>query len=133
VTANLGGGAANLVFDGGILQITGTTLANFSGIGHTVSFNATKTVGLDINNVAHTFTVDQVLNQTTGGFTKLGAGTVILNQTNTYTGATAVNGGTLRVNTPGLLDANSVVTVAAPRSAAMARSMARSVLPPMAL
>lgn len=94
-TGNLGGAASTLVFDGGTLQITGTTLANFSGIGHTVTFTAVRLVGLDINNSGHTFTVDQVLNQTSGGFTKRGAGTVILNQTNTYTGATTVSAGTL--------------------------------------
>jgi fibronectin-binding autotransporter adhesin len=96
-SANLGGAASNLVFDGGTLQITGTSLTNFSGIGHTVLLNAGKTVGLDINNAANTFTADQVLNQTSGGFTKLGAGTAVMDQINTYTGVTAVKGGTLRV------------------------------------
>ena len=107
VTANLGTSAANLVFDGGALQITGTTLTNISGIGHTVSFNATKTVGLDINNAANTFTVDQVLNQTSGGFTKLGAGTAILNQANTYSGGTTLNQGALTVSGGGTLGATT--------------------------
>lgn len=98
---NLGASAANLVFDGGTLQITGTVLTNFSTIGHTVSFNATKSVGLDISSAGHTFTVDQVLNQTTGGFTKAGAGSVILNQANTYTGVTTLSAGTLSVATIG--------------------------------
>ena len=70
-TSNLGGAASNLVFDGGTLQITGTTLTNVSGIGHTVITNAGKTVGLDINNSGNIFTFDQVLNQTTGVLTKL--------------------------------------------------------------
>ena len=98
VSANLGDAASNLVFNGGTLQITGTTLTNFSGIGHTVSFNAGQTVGLDIDNAANIFTVDQVLDQTAGGFTKLGAGTADLNLNNTYTGTTNVNAGTLNVN-----------------------------------
>jgi autotransporter-associated beta strand protein len=92
---NLGATASNLVFDGGTLQVTGTTLANFTGIGHTVVFTANQTVGLDVNDAGHTFTVDQVLNQGTGGFTKLGAGTALLTQNNTFTGAINVNGGTL--------------------------------------
>jgi fibronectin-binding autotransporter adhesin len=95
LTANLGAPAANLVFNGGTLQITGTTLTNFSGLGHTVSFTAGQTVGLDINNLANTFTADQVLNQTSGGLTKLGAGTLVLNQTDTYTGPTTLSAGTL--------------------------------------
>ncbi|MES2920357.1 MAG: autotransporter-associated beta strand repeat-containing protein [Verrucomicrobiota bacterium] len=94
---NLGEAASNLVFDGGTLQVTGIALTNFSGIGHTVSFNSGKTVGLDINNSGNTFTVDQVLNQTTGGFTKLGAGTVVLNQNNTYTGGTTLTAGVLNL------------------------------------
>jgi fibronectin-binding autotransporter adhesin len=90
-SANLGAAASNLVFSGGTLQITGTSLTNFSTIGHTVSF--TGNVGLDINDAANTFTVDQLLNQGTGGFTKLGAGTAVLNLANTYTGDTTVQGG----------------------------------------
>ena len=112
VTANLGGAAANLVFNGGNLQITGTTLSNFSGLGHAVSFTADKAVGLDINNAGHTFTVDQILSQTTGGFNKLGAGTAILNQTNTYTGATLINAGTLALgHATDTLASGSAVTV----------------------
>ena len=81
------------------MQVTGTTLANFTGIGHTVSFTAAKAVGLDIDNSTHTFTVDQILNQTTGGFTKSGAGKATLNQANTYTGITTINAGILSANT----------------------------------
>ncbi len=103
-TSNLGAPAANLVFNGtsvtagGTLQITGTALTSFSTIGHTVSFTAARLVGLDIANAAHTFTADQVLNQTTGGFTKIGAGTVVLNQANTYSGITTAGGGLLKLD-----------------------------------
>ncbi|MCX6995726.1 MAG: autotransporter-associated beta strand repeat-containing protein, partial [Kiritimatiellaeota bacterium] len=113
VTANLGAAASGLTFNGGTLQITGTTLANFSGIGHTVAFTAAQGVGLDINNAAHTFTVDQALNQTSGGFTKLGAGTAILDQANTYTGGTTISAGTLQLGaggTSGALSASSAIT-----------------------
>jgi fibronectin-binding autotransporter adhesin len=90
---NLGDAAANLVFNNGTLRITGNTLTNFSGIGHTVSFTANKTVGVDIDDPTSTFTVDQALTQGTGGFSKYGEGTALLNQTNTYSGNTTVSGG----------------------------------------
>ncbi len=111
-TGNLGAAASNLVFNGGTLQITGTTLTNISGIGHTVITNPGETVGLDINNAANTFTFDQVLNQTTGGLTKLGAGTLVLNKANTYTGATTVSAGTLQAGVAAqAFGNNSVVTL----------------------
>jgi autotransporter-associated beta strand protein len=93
----LGGASADLVFDGGTLQVTGTALTSLTSLGRTnpVVFNATKTVGLDIADVNNTFTVGQVLNQTTGGFTKSGAGTAVLDQNNTFTGAVTVGAGTL--------------------------------------
>jgi autotransporter-associated beta strand protein len=93
--SNLGAGAANLVFNGGGIQITGTTLTNISGIGHTVTFTATKPIVFDIDDPANTFTVDQVLNQTSGTLTKSGAGTLVLNKANTFTGATTLYGGPL--------------------------------------
>ena len=94
-SANLGAAASNLEFDGGTLQITGTTLTSVSGIGHSVSFNAGKLVALDINSSSNTFTVDQVLNQTTGGFAKLGAGKVVFTQANSYSGDTTVSAGAI--------------------------------------
>jgi fibronectin-binding autotransporter adhesin len=117
VSPNLGGGFSNLVFDGGTLQITGNNLTNFSGIGHMVVLNAGKTVGLDINAATNTFTADQILNQTTGGFTKSGAGTVILNNNNTYTGPTEAKGGTLNVtgsilSTSVLVDSGAILDLA---------------------
>ena len=105
--SNLGSANA-LVFDGGSLQVTGTTLTTFGT--HVPAFNADKTVGLDIANAANSFTVSQILNQAGGGLTKLGRGTLVLSATNTYTGATTINAGTLRIdnasavtNTSGIL------------------------------
>ena len=49
----------------------------------------------------------------TGGFKQVGSGTTVLSLANTYTGTTAVNAGTLLVNSPGSLSAASTVTVAA--------------------
>ena len=98
--ANLGNGNA-LVFNGGTLQITGTALNSYAAgvIGsHAVTLTTDKTVGFDIANAGNTFTVDQILNQGTGGLTKLGAGALTLSGANSYTGLTAVNEGTLIVN-----------------------------------
>lgn len=108
---NLGAAASSLVFNGGTLRITGNALTTLTGIGHAVTFNAATAVGLDISDASQTFTADKVLNQTTGGLTKSGAGKLVLNQTNTYTGATTVSGGTLLVNSPGSLASGSTVAV----------------------
>ncbi|HSH92838.1 MAG TPA: autotransporter-associated beta strand repeat-containing protein [Roseimicrobium sp.] len=104
-TGNLGGATSALIFDGGTLQITGTALTSVSGIGHTVTFNAGKTVGLDIAASGNTFTLDQALNATSA-LTKLGAGTLELTGANNYSGTTTVTTGTLKLsgtnNTAGL-------------------------------
>jgi autotransporter-associated beta strand protein len=111
-TGNLGLPASNLVFNGGTLKIRGTTLSNFSTIGHTVVFTDTKSVALNIDDAGHTFTVDQALNHGTGGFTKSGLGTVNLDQTsNTHTGTTTVSAGTLNVsNIPAAVSGLTSVT-----------------------
>ena len=106
--ANLGNGNA-VVFDGGTLQVTGTALTNLNT--HTVTGNATKTVALDINNAANTFTIGQALNQTTGGLTKVGAGNLVLTGTNTYSGGSSVTTGTLAFSGTGALPTSGVLTI----------------------
>jgi fibronectin-binding autotransporter adhesin len=97
--ANNLGTATSLVLNGtatdagGTIQIRGTALTSFTGLASSVAVTATRAVGFDIQDVANTFTVNQVLNQTTGNFTKSGAGTLVLNQNNTFTGATTITGG----------------------------------------
>ncbi len=97
--ANLGNGNT-LIFNGGTLQITGTTLNSYAGgfIGtHAVTLTAGQTAGFDIAGATNTFIVGQILNQGAGGLMKTGPGTLVLGGANTYTGATIVNGGTLAV------------------------------------
>ena len=89
------GNANPLVFNGGTLQVTGVAVNNFGT--HATTFTAAQNVGLDIANAGNTFTVGQVLNQTTGGLTKAGAGTLVLTQANTYTGNTTLSAGTLEL------------------------------------
>jgi autotransporter-associated beta strand protein len=54
---------------------------------------ATLTTGSDNTSTTFSGTISG-----TGGLTKIGAGTFVLTGTNTYSGATAVNGGRLTVN-----------------------------------
>lgn len=94
----LGDPSAPLVFNGGTLRIDGTALTTLADLGHNVDFTATKTVAFDIANAAHTFEVAQVLDQTSGGLTKIGAGTLVLDAANTFTGSVTVSAGVLRVS-----------------------------------
>lgn len=109
-TNHLGAAAASLVFDGGTLQITGTVMTNF---GHAVSFTSGKTVTLDINAAGNSFTADQPLTQGGGGLTKVGAGRLVLGRTNSCTGATLINAGTLALGGGGAIDYTPSLTIAA--------------------
>lgn len=102
-STNLGDSGSNLVFNGGTLQISGTGLSNFASLGRTVVFNSGTTVGLDIANAAHVFTVDQTLSHGAGGFTKAGAGTLVINSAHSYTGNTTISAGTLRLDDGGAI------------------------------
>jgi len=82
-----------------------TLLTNLGGANgtSTTGFAAGSAIGFDTTNAAGgTFTVADLIADSTGtgggsfGVNKLGTNTLILTNTNTYTGATKVNGGTLR-------------------------------------
>ena len=89
---NLGSPAGAITFNGGTLQVTGTT------------FTATPRVfnwgpgggGFDIADPTNIFTVGQMLDGP-GQLTKLGAGTLTLVSANSYSGGTTMTGGTLQV------------------------------------
>lgn len=95
-------GASNLVFsNGGTLKLSAniTDLVTITTSGRT--FNVTLGTGggkIDTNGFNTTIARDIT---GTGSLTKLGAGTLTLSGTNSYTGATSVNAGTLSVSVPG--------------------------------
>jgi autotransporter-associated beta strand protein len=107
------GNANPLVFNGGTLRITGTSLTSYAAgsiSSHPVTLTAGKDVGLDINAAANTFTVSEVLNQTTGGLTKAGTGTLVLDRANTYSGATTIKAGILKLDgSGGIANSSSIV------------------------
>ena len=97
--------------------VTNISVANNAAEG----LQAGANLGLDTSTAfGATFTPSAALADSTGasggriGLTKLGAGTLVLEQTNTYTGATTVTGGTLQLGSgtaAGSLSTSSVVTV----------------------
>ena len=105
--SNLGDASGALSFNGGILRITGTT---FTSTPRTINWGANGG-GFDIADAANTFTVSQNLTGS-GGLTKLGAGTLVLAGSNTYSGATVISAGTLAGGVFSL-SANSAHTIAA--------------------
>ncbi len=109
---NLGAPASNLLFNGGTLQISGTALTSFSSLGRTISVTPAKNLGLSIADPTNTFTVDQVLSHSTGGFSKAGTGKVILNQVNTYTGPTTISNGTVILSGSGTLGSGANLNLA---------------------
>ncbi|KUL97522.1 hypothetical protein DK26_00810 [Bosea sp. WAO] len=104
--ANLGAGGA-LTLNGGVLQVTGTTLTQLS---RNVVLG-TAGGGFDIADAGNAFAVTQPLSGP-GALSKAGAGTLVLSGANVYTGATTVAGGTLRAGAAGAFSAASAVTVA---------------------
>lgn len=77
--------SANITLDGGTIDMTGKNIADATN-----AINLTAASGT-LRNVAE-------INGGTSGLTKTTSGTLILEGTNTYTGATAVNVGKLIVN-----------------------------------
>jgi fibronectin-binding autotransporter adhesin len=90
--ANLGKNTNALDFEGGTLKITGTS---FNQTSRNIVWGSAGG-GFDIDDATNTFTVAQMLTGT-GGLLKSGAGALLLNGQNTYSGGTIVSGGTFEV------------------------------------
>ncbi|MEP6671567.1 MAG: autotransporter-associated beta strand repeat-containing protein [Chthoniobacter sp.] len=100
--ANLGASNNTFYFNGGTLEVTGTTLTSMDG--HTVAANYNNNTANSINTVdpAEVFRISSSMNGSGVSFTKLGAGTLIFDGSNSYTGGTTVTTGTLQGTTSGL-------------------------------
>ncbi|MCX6878074.1 MAG: autotransporter-associated beta strand repeat-containing protein [Verrucomicrobia bacterium] len=86
------GNGGNVTFGGGTLQYgTGITTDLSSRIK-----NSTAAVAIDDNGQTITF-AGALDSSNTGGLTKSGSGTLTLTASNTYTGATTINAGTLKL------------------------------------
>ena len=99
----LGDSGGTLAFNGGTLRFGGS----FS-VG--ISRNVTITSSGYVDSNGNTGTIDSAMGGV-GGLTKVGTGTLILNQTNNYTGATAVVGGTLQLTNPNAIASSSNLTI----------------------
>ncbi len=119
-TASVAGGA-----DNGLRLNTGVTTVTLGGLNGNKNFAATGGIfSTTTNNYASVTALTLNPGSGTASFsgviangaadmtlTKSGAGTQALSNTNSYTGATTVSGGTLLVNSPGSIDASSAVAV----------------------
>ncbi|MEI6032769.1 MAG: autotransporter-associated beta strand repeat-containing protein [Verrucomicrobiae bacterium] len=105
-TANLGNATNTLLFNGGTLRVTGTSMNDFGS--HALSYGTNVAVGLNISDVANNFTISTAMTQGTGGLTKSGAGTLTLSGANTYTGNTTVSAGTLAYGANNTLSTGNV-------------------------
>ena len=95
-----------------------TLLTNLDGTVSNNGLQAGSSIGFDTTNATSAVTLTNVIANTTGtgggavGVVKLGSGTLILDASNTYTGGTTVNGGTLQISGTGTLTAaNGAMTV----------------------
>ncbi len=97
--SNWGAGSNNLVFDGGTLQYTGSSLASITA-GRDFSINPGKIAVFDIVNAGTAFnTKGFVATATTGGLMKVGLGKLGLTNGTVpnYSGPTIVSAGTLQI------------------------------------
>ena len=102
--ANLGAAAGVLAFNGGVLQVTGTT---FTSTARTIQWGDAGG-GFDIQDATNNFTLNQTL-AGPGQLTKLGAGTLTLASADTYTGITTIQAGTLALTGNGSIASSSDV------------------------
>ena len=113
--ANLGGVNSGMVFtNNATLQQAGTASVSL-GSGRGISINNNVTATIDTQ--ANAMSIAGVISGS-GGLTKVGSGTLSLAAANTFSGPTAITGGTLNVAHPLALQ-NSTVTVNANNSLAI--------------
>ncbi|MFC4526315.1 autotransporter-associated beta strand repeat-containing protein [Dyella halodurans] len=105
--ANLGASTNPLDFEGGTLEVTGTTFNQTAR--NIVWGNAGG--GFDIDNAANAFTVAQALTGS-GGLTKGGAGTLVLTGADSYAGTTTIGAGTLSLSGSGSIAHSADVNIA---------------------
>lgn len=100
--------AGPLTFSGGVLEITGTSLASLDA--YTVNWESFDG-GLNLAS-GNTMTIADAV-KGSGRLSKAGAGTLVLSGANTYSGGTTVSGGYLRIRTSDALGAGSVTMTGA--------------------
>jgi fibronectin-binding autotransporter adhesin len=98
-------GLSELNFNGGTLQASANNTSFLSGL--TLALAGPGPAVIDSQNF--NITIPQEIDDSGGGLTKLGTGTLTLTGGNTYSGDTLVNAGTLIVNTGSGVSGNYVV------------------------
>jgi autotransporter-associated beta strand protein len=111
------GASAGNVTNNGTLRLNGfsDTINGLSGTGIVDSVSGTSTLTVGDNNATGASNTFAGVIRNSGGtmsLTKIGSGILTLIGVNTYSGATAVNVGTLLVNGSGVLGSGSAVSVA---------------------
>jgi autotransporter-associated beta strand protein len=96
-TVNLSGGA---VSGPGAVTLSGGTLKNASSVSSDITLSGNATVIDNDSGFDGTISGTITDGATAGGFTKAGAGTLILTAANTYAGRTTVSKGTVQLNGP---------------------------------
>ena len=106
----------SLVINGGTLQANGTfTLNSNRGIAlGPASGTGTGTIDVTANNILSYGGVLADNNNGSGSLVQTDAGTLVLSGTNTYSGITTINGGTLQVGGANAMPTTAAVTVTSP-------------------
>ena len=99
------GSTGNIVFSGGTLQYSASNTTDYSS--RISSGTSTGAVSIDTNGQNVTFSSSLSSSQS-GGLTKAGAGTLTLSGTNTYTGATTISAGTLKLGNSSALSGGNL-------------------------
>ncbi len=94
----LANAAGTIIFGGGTLQYSAANQFDYSG---RFSTAASQPISIDTNSQNVTFAT--AVTSSSGTLTKLGAGTLSLTASNTYTGGTTISAGTLLVSGTGVL------------------------------
>lgn len=100
---------------GGTGEFTSGDVATLTALGTTTGgFRNGSRLGLDTTNAGGSFTHGSVIANPNAGanalaLRKLGTGTLLLDQVNTYTGGTVVEGGTLKIVQPGGIHTGGLV------------------------
>jgi autotransporter-associated beta strand protein len=102
------GGNGTFNFNGGILHARANS-GNFLQAVHGITV---KAGGAFINSEGHDITIGQALANGGGGLTKLGAGSLTLSGSSSYSGATVVSNGTLVVSAPNTIASASCAVAA---------------------